>query len=105
MTIQKAIDNIEEVLCSTVNWCDDSIAYELTTDDCDWIEMAKSALEKQMPKKLLIGNRNIHYVNYKDFICPCCKNCIVSIIDGDFFGGRKQKHCDECGQALDWEVK
>lgn len=67
-------------------------------------EVIHKVLEKQIPKKLLIDNRNIHYVNYKDFICPCCKNCIASIIDGDFFGGRKQKHCDECGQALDWSV-
>lgn len=105
MTIQKAIDNIEEVLCSTVRWCDDSIAYELTTDDCDWIETAKSALEKQIPKKLLIDNRNIHYVNYKDFFCPYCRIRIISIIsriDGDFIIGKKQKHCDNCGQALDW---
>lgn len=50
MTIQKAIDNIEEILCSTVRY-DESIAYELTTNDCDWIETAKSALEKQIPKK------------------------------------------------------
>lgn len=42
MTIQKAMDSIEEILCSAVR-SDNSIAYELDTNDCDWIEMAKSA--------------------------------------------------------------
>ena len=97
MTIQKAIDNIEEVLCSTVCY-DESIEYELNTYDCDWLETAKSALEKQMPQKPKT------YLNMKhiDFLCPNCKKKIIPKVDGDFIAGKKQNYCDECGQALDW---
>ncbi len=64
------------------------------------------ALEKQMPKKPIIDNRNFHYVDYKDYLCPRCKKRIITKIDGDFIAGRKSYYCDNCGQAIDWgEVK
>lgn len=96
MTIQEAIGNIEDILRNTALY-DESIEY-----DYDWLEIAKSALEKQTPKKLIIDNRNIHYFNYKDYLCPCCKKRIITKIDGDFIAGRKSYYCDNCGQALDW---
>ena len=40
--------------------------------------------------------------NYENFKNMSIEKMVVSIIDGDFFGGRKQKRCDNCGQALDW---
>lgn len=94
MTIQKAMDSIEEILCSTVR-SDNSIAYELDTNDCDWIEMAKSALEKQIPKKPIekevIGVSMSGY-KYKGQ-CPKC-----SLTVSQFLGN----YCHHCGQALDW---
>lgn len=47
-TSQKAIADIDEVLNSNY---DDALEHPLTTDDCNWLEIAKSALEKQIPKK------------------------------------------------------
>lgn len=66
------------------------------------LKTVENAIEKQICKKLIIDNRNTHYIDYKDYICPCCKKRIITKIDGDFYVGRKLYHCDNCGQALDW---
>lgn len=102
MTTKEAIANIEEVLNSTLNY-DDTLNYQLTTDDCDWLEIAKSALEKQTPKKPIINKENINNVNYKVYMCPCCKKQIIKKIDRDIFVGKIPYYCDDCGQALGWE--
>lgn len=99
MTIQKAMDYIEEILHSAVR-DDNSIAYELDTNDCNWIEMAKSALEKQIPKKLKtieVGHFGLV------LLCPSCENEIAMIWESVLQKGKyKQNYCDNCGQALDW---
>lgn len=41
-----AIEIIDDVLSSPIHY-DESIEYQLTTDDIDWLEEAKRALEKQ----------------------------------------------------------
>ncbi len=66
------------------------------------MNIAISALEKQIPKK----PKN-YLVNMKciDFLCPNCKKKIISKIDGEWVAGKNQKFCDECGQALDWSVE
>lgn len=66
-------------------------------------QIAAGALEKQIPKKPILDSRTCRYVDYQEFFCPYCRNRIISRLDGDFIIGRKQKHCDNCGQALDWE--
>ena len=101
MTIQKAIANIDEVLNSTLNY-DDTLDYQLTTDDCDWLIIAKSALEKQIPEKPIVNSDICHYVDYQEFSCPYCGKRIISRLGGDFIAGRKQQHCDKCGKAIDW---
>lgn len=64
-------------------------------------EVIHKALEKQIPKKPIV-NSCCRYVDYQDFFCPYCKKRIISRLDGDFVDGKKQQHCDNCGQALDW---
>ena len=39
---------------------------------------------------------------FDDFLCPFCKNKIISRLDGKWTVGKPKKYCDECGQALDW---
>lgn len=46
MTIDEAIENIETVLNSDYHY-DETIGYQLTSDDFDWLEMAISALRFQ----------------------------------------------------------
>ena len=59
--------------------------------------VAIDAIDKQIPKKLVRGMD-------RDMVCPSCSA---------FMGWDNQatdsfyqiKHCDECGQAIDWGVK
>ena len=97
-TPQEAIDNIDEVLNSTVYY-DESLEYEISSYDFDWLETAKSALEKQIPKKPKNYLVNMKHI---DFLCPNCKKRIISKVDGEWVAGKNQKFCDNCGQALDW---
>lgn len=88
MTPKEAIKCIDDVMDSTYNY-DETIDYQLTSDDFDWLEKAKEALEKQIPKKPITtkdGNKS----------CSCglvvqtgyIRNCLY--------------YCDNCGQAIDW---
>lgn len=53
------------------------------------IELAVLALEKQIPEKLNNG------------LCPICNTDVMTCSDcGTLL---YIKHCNECGQALDWE--
>ena len=94
-TLQKAIDNIDEVLNSTINY-DESLEYEISSYDFDWLEAAKSALEKQIPKKpdlINDGWSNTGYLDllYDTLICPCCQTAYE--LDYD-----KYEYCPNCGQ-------
>lgn len=66
-------------------------------------EVIHKALEKQIPKKPIINKENINNVNYKIYMCPCCKKQIIKKIDRDIFVGKIPYYCDDCGQALDLE--
>jgi hypothetical protein len=82
MTDKDALACIEDVLSSTVRY-DESFEYELTSYDVDWLEKAKDAVEKQIPKKP-VEVRN-------EIVCPTCKTLVGS-----------SPYCRYCGQALDW---
>lgn len=66
------------------------------------LEVAKKALEMQMPKKV-IKEQNDVYDGY-NYYCPNCKNdldCYIClIIDAD--RESDVRYCGHCGQALDW---
>lgn len=62
-------------------------------------QIAKSALEKQIPKKPKSYLVNMKHI---DFLCPNCKKRIISKVDGEWLAGKNQKFCDNCEQALDW---
>lgn len=79
------------------------------TEFCEAVKIAVAAIERQMPQKPLKRpfdyselKGKSYYENYDDFLCPSCKKRIISNINGDWVAGRRQKYCDECGQALDW---
>lgn len=65
-------------------------------------EVIHEVLEKQIPKKPKNYLVNMKHI---DFLCPNCKKKIISKIYGEWVAGKKQQHCDECGQALDWSDK
>lgn len=80
------------------------------TEFCEAVKIAVAAIEKQMPQKPLKRpfdyselKGKSYYENYDNFLCPSCKKRIISNINGGWVAGRRQKYCDKCGQALDWE--
>lgn len=73
------------------------------------LDIAISAIEKQIPKKPVIKIIEHFVQGYliedKYYICPCCKEVIGNVenVDGKHEPYiKKPKHCDPCGQALDW---
>lgn len=101
MTPQKAIECIDEVLCATVHY-DETLEYELTTDDIEWLEMAKKTLEKLTPQKVkhcekknddyLVQSYLVEGRVVKWFECPKCEKRLR----------KYYSFCPHCSKALDW---
>lgn len=66
-TLQKTIDKIDEVLNSTVYY-DESLEYELSSYDFDWLEVAKTYLKKQIPLKPDLINDGWSNTDYLDLL-------------------------------------
>lgn len=96
MTTQEALKLVEYM----------DIALALDVDSAEIkkniLQSIKEVAEKQIPKKPIINKGKFDYVNYKIYMCPCCKQQIIKKIDGDIFVGKIPHYCDNCGQALDW---
>ena len=91
MTPQKAIECIDEVLCATVHY-DETLEYELTTDDTEWLETAKEALNKQTAEKPQVEIVSFDYGTTIEK-CPCCGNPYIT---------KDNNYCSKCGQRIDW---
>lgn len=92
MTPKEAIDNISEIQCivtDAVPACDPEDNWGRYTIA---LNIAKKALERQIPKKPL--NRSDEYDRMYGN-CPCCGKMVVDYPD-DF------RVCSNCGQRLDW---
>lgn len=91
MTIQKAI----EILKNERPGCGEKVIYT-ESERCESYDIAISASEKQIPKKVEIWNGQA--------TCPNCKKLYGNMVD------IKQLHpaswdfeyCKHCGQRLDW---
>ena len=88
MTPQKAIDIIDDV-----SWEDNGRHYGKIVPARN---LAKSALEKQIPKKVdeykVFEDGAFYNI---DFMCPACGYVVIGQpYEPDF--------CKHCGQALDW---
>lgn len=91
MTPEIAIEHIEEILSEVPSY-DESLDYELSSYDFDWLEEAKKAVEKQIPEKVKQTFKN-------DYDLVYCPRCGVRFIQ---YG---KPFCEECGQALDWSER
>lgn len=65
------------------------------------LELAKKAVEKQIPKKPTSGVDRTWGTPMKEAICPVCD---YTLGRWKFFGGGKKiTYCELCGQAIDWD--
>lgn len=88
MTIQEALEIIK-----------DEMPYESGVIN-EALNMVENAVEKQIPKKLKTIKVGL---SGSVLLCPSCENEMAMICDSVWQKGKyKQKYCDNCGQALDW---
>lgn len=74
---------------------DKNSEHKFAEDDYKTNEMAIKALEKQLPKKVVL--RHIRkYDGFDDGECPTCGNSVLRD------GFSNDVYCDNCGQKLDW---
>lgn len=91
MTPQEAIDRINLLIGTEKLFIKISTMGEIShSQNIEALEMAKQAVEKQIPKKA----KNITTtVYYKQGRCPNCNALLKNTIN---------IFCSDCGQALDW---
>lgn len=92
MTAKKAIEQLNSLMNDRESHVHRDDFDEVFLQDIEALKVGISALEKQMPKKVLNLMLNSDGKTTKVFkgICPYCK-CIVN-----------NEYCSRCGQALDW---
>ena len=88
MNTQEAIDRINDVLNSEYHF-DETIDYQLTSDDFEWLEMARAALEQITPKFVLCP-KGFQGIRDTRFYCPACKSLTR----------QREIFCHKCGQAV-----
>lgn len=64
-------------------------------------QIAIDVLEKQIPKEPKIIKYESEY-DTRDYFCPICNKCFIHFVDGEFYAGKKDCWCSECGQKIDW---
>ena len=85
MTYKQVRDNFVQDLAEN--------AY-LTMSTAEEMELAVSAIEKQIPK----------VAEHEDgvwSICPCCGGSVCN--DSEHAVNREVSYCEHCGQAIDWK--
>ena len=98
MEIKEAVKCIDNVLASDYYY-DETLGYQLTSDDIEWLEMAKEALENKIPKRVIISN-------WSAAKCPTCGEYLSeSLGDGYYNHFEHLKICpnEECCQRIVWK--
>ncbi len=92
MTIEKALTQLNSLMKDRESHVHRDDFDDMFLQDIEALKVGISALEKQVPKKVLNLMLNADGKTTKVFkgICPCCQ-CIVT-----------NEYCSRCGQALDW---
>ena len=91
MTIEKAIEQLEDLIKDRESFCHRDDFDEVFLQDIEALKVGISALEKQIPKKVVNFMLNDgKLIKVFKGICPYCQ-CIVT-----------NEYCSRCGQAFDW---
>lgn len=98
MTNKETLNCINNILISDLRY-DESIDYQLTSYDIEWLENAKEAVEKQIAKK------PTHEATLpRVCTCPNCRNSLDEFTE---FNGKRYRviveFCKFCGQRLFWD--
>ena len=72
---------------------------QLSEPDREAMEMAFSALERQIPKRLIAegGGYADGSMVYDSFYCPSCDHCMEE--------DEVEDYCPNCGQKICWEYE
>ena len=101
MTIEKAIYQLTDLIRDRESFCHRDDFDDVFLQDIEALKVGISALEKQVPKKIVwdsfddVSNGETHA-----FYLACCPNCGNEAFDIETENGNK--FCPDCGQALDW---
>lgn len=85
---EEAVEMINNVLSSDYHF-DETLGYQLTSDDFVWLEKSKEALEKQIPKFVLCP-KGFRGMRDTRFHCPDCKSLTR----------QREEFCHVCGQHV-----
>lgn len=80
-------------------FCTEYLKGMICDTDREFLEIAKQALEKQIPTKPKSEKITFQesYEENIEYYCPKCNVYLTSEYEEEF-----ANYCDECGQALDW---
>ncbi len=93
MTIEEAIERFRGLNIGRESFSEE-YGEEIFCGDAEACELGVKALEKQMPKKPILSDKqNVRYA--MQFTCPCCGKYFTGVGIADY--------CYHCGQALDWD--
>lgn len=89
MTIEETKSQLEELIKDRESFMVGDYDEDIYDRDKEALVLAVKAVEKQIPKKLT-------WQNTMWGICPNCKKV------AEIHQFQEPKHCEHCGQALDW---
>lgn len=93
MTTEQAIYQLTDLIKDRESFCHRDDFDDVFLQDIEALKVGISALEKQIPKKvlnLMLNDGDGYLIKVFKGICPYCQ-CIVT-----------NEYCSRCGQALDW---
>jgi rRNA maturation endonuclease Nob1 len=101
MTIEKAIEQLEDLIKDRESFCHHDDFDEVFLQDIEACKMGIQALEKHVPKKV---KKEFVTVNgcitcFETDVCPVCGN---DFYIEDLGQTMYYAFCPDCGQALDW---
>lgn len=79
-----------------LNDIETDVIYKITGNEREAINIAKEAIEKQVPKKHHHTRIVKLAIDFRESVCPFCLG-VIATKDKEY-----PKYCTWCGQALDW---
>lgn len=91
MTTEKAIYQLTDLIKDRESFCHRDDFDDVFLQDIEALKVGITALEKQIPKKVIWENEIFSWA-----YCPNCGSDMCDKYNDEF------QFCPDCGQALDW---